>query len=201
MSGKAFPPSFPAPALDGTAVAVTGFSFPRSAAHVRLACGRPATAVGSARGGGKDSDVYLLRRDGGAPAGSGTDVNMEEERMWHNHRAWKISVVTDPETLARILTERIWATYAGFLVEGHENYLFLNDSTGAAGFQEYGVVLRAQGKLVRQIDSITFSWCTENRALQYLREILAGEWDERRFCEDVDLCIEEPATLSSFYCA
>jgi hypothetical protein len=58
-------------------------------------------------------------------------------------------------------------------------YLFLNDATGEDGAQEYAVVKVPEnpGDPYRQVESITMSWCTEEKALGYILKALAGEYD------------------------
>jgi len=95
--------------------------------------------------------------------------------MFHD-RAWKVTEIATPEELAYKLTQQTWSLCNGFVVAGHPDYLFLNDSTSADGAAEFGVVkggLDAEERV--QIESITFSWCTEKKALSYIRRILAGK--------------------------
>ena len=63
--------------------------------------------------------------------------------MMHAHRRFCVSPVQSFEELAWMLTERTWTLCSGFYVQGHENYLFLNDATcedGAGEFAVYGAV-------------------------------------------------------------
>jgi hypothetical protein len=58
-----------------------------------------------------------------------------------------------------------------------EGYLFLNDATSADGAQEYAVIRPLPNGEYLQIESITFSWCRAQQALDYIRQVLAGEYD------------------------
>lgn len=60
--------------------------------------------------------------------------------MFHAKRRWAVSPVATPEDLARMLTERTWTLCSGFFVQGHDEYLFLNDSTHEDGAGEWGVI-------------------------------------------------------------
>ena len=64
--------------------------------------------------------------------------------MMHKNRVHCVGPVASAEELARMLTERTWTLCSGFYVEGHDAYLFLNDSTcedGAGEFSVYGAVI------------------------------------------------------------
>jgi hypothetical protein len=71
--------------------------------------------------------------------------------------------------------------------------LFLNDSTSPDGAQEFAVVKTddGNGKLI-QIESITFGWCDEAKALEHVRATLAGEYDRSDFVHEVAPTIETP---------
>jgi len=91
---------------------------------------------------------------------------------FHKNRRWAIVEVATAEELAEKLTEHDWTACTGF---EHGGYLFLNDSTSADGAQEYAVVRRSD---LRQIESITFGWCTRLEALHYIQRTVAGEFTE-----------------------
>lgn len=100
--------------------------------------------------------------------------------MMHRKRRWSVGPALSPEDLAEKLTQRTWTLCTGFYVEGHPDYLFLNDATHEDGAQEYAVVhwCTFDGKRVGvQIESVTFSWCTEAKALELIRDLLAGQDD------------------------
>ena len=95
--------------------------------------------------------------------------------MLHKRRTWSVSSVDSAEELALKLTQYTWCGCNAFLLAG---YLFANDSTCADGAQEYAVLRAdAQASELMQIESITFSWCTTEQALEFIQRILAGEFD------------------------
>lgn len=96
--------------------------------------------------------------------------------MMHGKRRWCLATVPTPEALAQKLTGHTWTLCTAFSVEGHPDYLFLNDATSEDGAAEFGVVKRAEGGHV-QVKSVTFSWCSAGRALELIRQALAGEFD------------------------
>lgn len=89
--------------------------------------------------------------------------------MLHKTRQWHIAKVETPEELAKKLTEMTWCGCNGFSVVGHDNILFLNDSTSGDGAQEYAVTRNGI-----QVESITFSWCNYEEALRYINECING---------------------------
>ena len=59
-----------------------------------------------------------------------------------------------------MLTERTWCLCSGFYIQGHENYLFLNDATCEDGAGEFAIIAGALGAERHvQVESITMSWC------------------------------------------
>lgn len=95
--------------------------------------------------------------------------------MMHQSRRWGISPVESPEELAQKLTASTWTLCQGFSLAG---YLFLNDSTGPDGAQEFAIVKPTNGSFL-QVESITFSWTTEAKALRLIKEALAGRLTPR----------------------
>jgi len=83
--------------------------------------------------------------------------------------------VASAEDLAEKLTEHTWTGCSAFELGG---YLFLNDATCADGAQEYAVVKPLPDGGFEQIESITFSWCNQDRALELIRKVLAGDFDQ-----------------------
>lgn len=108
--------------------------------------------------------------------------------MLHRSRCWCVSLAKSAEELARKLTETTWCCCTGFALG---TYLFLNDSTSPDGAQEFAVVKTdgEDGKPT-QIESITFGWCDEAKALEHIRATLAGEYDCSEFTHAVTLHIE-----------
>lgn len=98
--------------------------------------------------------------------------------MLHSRRIWSVVPIESAEDLAEKLTQHIWTGCSGFELQG---YLFLNDSTCADGAQEYAVVKKASDGSFEQIESITFSWCSQEKALDYIRRILAGQYDQAAY--------------------
>lgn len=88
--------------------------------------------------------------------------------MMHGHRRFCVVDILSAEDLAEKLTHHTWCGCTGFRLG---NFVFLNDSTGPDGAQEYAVFDEKEGK---QIESITFSWCSESKALEYIRQLSDG---------------------------
>lgn len=107
--------------------------------------------------------------------------------MLHKNRRWVVADVGSAEELAKMLTERTYTLCAGFRYGG---YLFLNDSFSEDGAQEYGVIKEATGK---QVESITFSWCDYERALQLIREIARGDFDAEGGFSGISLAVQVEA--------
>ncbi len=106
--------------------------------------------------------------------------------MLHSSRRYGLSEVDTAEALAKLLTEHDWTGCTGFYVKGRRDVLFLNDSTSADGAQEYAVFRDGV-----QVESITFGWCTADKALEYINGLLDGTlgeaWGEQKLP-----VIEEP---------
>ncbi len=88
--------------------------------------------------------------------------------MLHRRRRFSVADVASAEELATTLTEHVWTLCTGFRFGG---YLYLNDSLSPDGAQEYAVV-RESDRI--QVESITFGWCTHDRALRHIENIAAG---------------------------
>lgn len=113
--------------------------------------------------------------------------------MFHHDRIWQVSEVASAEELARMLVDQTSTLCSGYFVAGHPDYLFLNDATHEDGAGEYGVIRGGlDADVHRQLESITFSWCTYENALAYIREALAGDMDESEFARDVLIHLETP---------
>lgn len=97
--------------------------------------------------------------------------------MLHRKRIWSFTPAESAEWLAEQLTECSWCCCNGFSLGG---YLFVNDATCEDGAQEYGVLRKLDDHYV-QIESLTFSWMTPERALDLIRRVLAGEFDDDRY--------------------
>ena len=113
--------------------------------------------------------------------------------MMHKNRVHCVGPVASAEELARMLTERTWTLCSGFYVAGHENYLFLNDSTCEDGAGEFSVIRGGLGAEQHvQVESITFSWCDFERGLAFIRDAPAGGMDQSDFARPVTLQLETP---------
>ena len=111
--------------------------------------------------------------------------------MMHTNRVWCVTPKGTPEEIAELLTWTTWTLCTAVELSG---YLFLNDSTSEDGAQEYAVVKRPAGPAApfRQIESITFGWCDEAKALEHIRRTLAGEYDAGDFAHAVTPRLETP---------
>ena len=86
--------------------------------------------------------------------------------MVHTKRRYNVAKVDTVADLAEKLKATTWTLYSGFR---HEGYLFLNDSFSEDSAQDYAVI-----KGGRQIESITFSWCSREEAEQAIQDVLSG---------------------------
>jgi len=100
--------------------------------------------------------------------------------MFFKKRIWQVIKVNTPEELAEKLTNYTWTLCTGFKLG---DYYFLNDSTSENGAQEYAV-LKDTGE---QIESITFSWCSYNEALNYINKVIKGEYDNEAWNSGIDI--------------
>jgi hypothetical protein len=91
--------------------------------------------------------------------------------MMHERRTWSVTTIESAEELARKLTESNWTLCTAF---EHRGSLFLNDATSEDGAQEYAVVRRLDDGTFLQVDSVTFGWCSRDRAIGYILRATAG---------------------------
>jgi len=89
--------------------------------------------------------------------------------MLHKNRIWHVVEASTKEELAEKLTQYTWTGCTVWKLQG---VLFLNDATCADGAQEYAVVIEPHHGEFYQIESITFSWCTHEEALQHIDNVL-----------------------------
>lgn len=95
--------------------------------------------------------------------------------MLHSKRTWVVFPAASAEDLAHKLVQYTWTCCSCFELDG---YLFANDATSGDGAQEYAVLKPSRsGSDLAQIESITFSWCTEVRALGLILRVLSGDFD------------------------
>lgn len=102
--------------------------------------------------------------------------------MMHHKRTWSVFPVPSDEWLAEQLTQFTYCCCSGFRLG---KYVFVNDATCPDGGQEYGVLLRLGDRFV-QIESLTFSGMTKDKALHIIRRVLAGEFDETGYDVAID---------------
>lgn len=57
------------------------------------------------------------------------------------------------------------------------DYYWLNDASCEDGAWEYAVYKGINNSQYLKIESVTVSWCTDEKLMTYIRECLAGEWD------------------------
>lgn len=115
--------------------------------------------------------------------------------MLHSKRIWSVVPAEKAEWLAEQLTQYTYCGCNGFRLG---DYLFINDATCADGAQEYAV-LKPTGDHYVQIESLTFSWMTQEKALDIIRRVLAGEFDHERYGA-IDLSrIQTPAEHGRCY--
>ena len=108
--------------------------------------------------------------------------------MFHRNRKWSVADMTedlkarwdcaglcDDEALAKMLVHQTWCLCTGFRLGG---YLYLNDSTSEDGAAEYAIVKEATGI---QVESITFGWTTDAKAVATIQEISAGKYDRENY--------------------
>src|SRR5262245_14566957 len=110
--------------------------------------------------------------------------------MLHRKRTWCVTSVEIADELAEKLIEYTWTSCTAF---EHRGYLFLNDSTGPDGAQEYAILRKNDDGTWLQIESITFSWCNSEKARDYIRRIVAGEFDLVDYAALVYPKLETPA--------
>jgi hypothetical protein len=110
--------------------------------------------------------------------------------MFHKRR-WTIAPVGSAEELAEKLSQHTWCGCNGFELG---DYWFLNDATGGDGAQEYAVVKKVgRDGNPWQVESITFSWCSYERALELIQTVLKGEQDRADWARPVEPIVESAA--------
>lgn len=107
--------------------------------------------------------------------------------MMHRNRQWSVANVASHEELVEKLSEHDWCSCNAFRTPG--GTVWANDST-PAGIQEYAVLRVIDGRL-RQVESITVSWCSRERLLNYIRLADSGAYDAAAFAAVRDEQLEE----------
>lgn len=82
---------------------------------------------------------------------------------FHNRR-WDVQEIS-PDELAKKLVDMSWCMCTGFLCQG---VLWLNDSTGPDGAQEWAVVRKKDGL---QLESITVGWALPEKDREHILEV------------------------------
>ncbi len=113
--------------------------------------------------------------------------------MLHVDRTWCVASVETPQDFAEKLTEMTWCCCMAFQIDGHPKYAWLNDSTSPDNAQEYAVINRHElsGELV-QVESITVSWCDEQKLLSFIQHTLDGKDDRHNWCCEVTPHLQFP---------
>ena len=94
--------------------------------------------------------------------------------MFHNKRTWgPPQRIESLDELAEKLTQHTWTLCTVF---EHRGYLYLNDATSEDGAQEYAIVKRILEGYI-QTESVTFGWCSKERAMEHIAKISNGELD------------------------
>ena len=109
--------------------------------------------------------------------------------MMHRNRTWSVTPINSAGELARMLSEHTWAPCTAFELAGT---LFLNDSTGPDGAQEYAIVRRLDDGRFLQVESITFGWCDHAAAHRHILRAIEGRDDGNDFAAVVAPHLETP---------
>lgn len=113
--------------------------------------------------------------------------------MLHADRIWVLNEVPTVGGLARKLAEQTWCLCQAFMVHAHPRYVWLNDSTSENAAQEFAVIkLGLASGDMKQIESITFSWCNRSRAKEFVLQTLNGKDDHNEFARQVRATIQSP---------
>ena len=96
--------------------------------------------------------------------------------MMHKNRVHHVGRVDTARHLAEKLTGSTWCLCTSFSLEGHPDYLWLNDSTSEDGASEFGILKRTAEGFI-QVESVTYSWMTNGEALKSIEAALAGDFD------------------------
>ncbi len=116
--------------------------------------------------------------------------------MIHKNRTFQIvEDVTSIALLAENLTQHTWTLCTAFKLVAApdaEPLIFLNDSFSENGAQEYAVICEG-----RQIESITFSWCSRGQAYNSIAWLTRGGSEEYGL---VEVRLEPAETHSCHLC-
>ena len=113
--------------------------------------------------------------------------------MLHADRTWVLHEVESAAVLAEKLTSMTWCCCQAFTIAGYTQYVWVNDATSPDGIQEYGLVkLRQMKGYGTQLDSVTFGWLNERRALELIEQSVNGEFDQSDWACEVKLTLQTP---------
>ena len=111
--------------------------------------------------------------------------------MLHSNRVWCVAPVESAEDLARKVTETTWCGCTAFELSG---YAWLNNATSPDGAQDFAVIrLEPTESRFVQVESITFSWCNYERAVDLIQHTLRGAHDDSDFAHEVSPVLQTPA--------
>lgn len=117
--------------------------------------------------------------------------------MLHRNRVWSVQVADSHESLAYMLTQQTWTGCSAFQLG---NYLYANDAFNADGAQEYGVLRTfTKPEWLVQVESITFSWCSYEKALELIHQINSSQFDSQLLDRVHANRIQTPAEHGSCY--
>jgi hypothetical protein len=117
--------------------------------------------------------------------------------MFHTGRTWRIAPAASAVDLAHKLTRDPWTANSGFELEG---YLFLNDSTGHEGVQEYAVVKKPseKGTSFVHVKSMTIGRRHFEKALDLIQKSINGEYDKSEWARLQGELAERPKLEPAF---
>ena len=95
----------------------------------------------------------------------------------HRSRRWGVSTRTREE-LAQMLADSTWCLCTAVETEG--GTIWANDATSEDGAAEYALLRKIEGHW-RQVESITASWCSKEKLLEYARRADVGGFDGERY--------------------
>lgn len=96
--------------------------------------------------------------------------------MFHSDRQWQLGMVESVDELVEKLVDYSWTVCTGFVLG---DTVWLNDSTGADGAQEYAPLKRQVDGSYRQAESYTVGWCdnpeSRGRLARFASELVAAD--------------------------
>lgn len=117
--------------------------------------------------------------------------------MLHRNRVWSVSEAESAESLAQMLTQQVWTGCSAFRLG---TYLYANDATSADGAQEYGILrVFSKPEWLVQVESITFSWCSIETALELIDKINSNQFDSQLVDRVRAIRFQSPAEHGSCY--